>query len=67
MNENHSEEHQAIMEKLEKIEDALIGTYEKKGLISRIATLEKYMGVIGVISMTAITGVVGRVVVLMMN
>lgn len=60
-------EHEEIMRELAEIKEVLIGTYKEKGIISRINTLEKYLGVIGVISMTAITGVVSRMIMLMIG
>jgi len=53
-------EHEDIMTKLDEIKEVLIGTYEKKGIISRIATLEKYMKIIGSIAMVAVTGAIGN-------
>jgi len=65
--EDNEEYNEEVLKRLNEIRDVLVGTYEKKGLISRIASLEKYMGIIGGLSLTAITGVIGRAIVLMMS
>ena len=58
-------EHEEIMKELAEIKEVLLGTYKDRGIISRIASLEKYWKVVGGISLTAITGVIGRIVAVM--
>lgn len=63
----NNDDHETIMNELAEIKDALLGTYDKKGIISRIANLEKYVAIVGGLAATAITGVIGRLIVLMIG
>ena len=55
-------EHEEIMKELAEIKEVLLGTYKERGIISRIASLEKYWMVVGAISLTALTGMIGEIV-----
>lgn len=47
-----------LSEQISEIRDALLGDYDKRGLISRVATLEKYFKVLSGIAGASVTALV---------
>jgi hypothetical protein len=54
-NEEQDKVLEAILNKVSKIDDALLGTYDKKGFITRLRNVERVMKYLGGVVITTTT------------